>query len=240
MVAQIKTFEPIYLYRYRPLAREEFYEREISAVRDDFLWCSNFLSLNDPMEGSYRGSPNLRNHGRYQFVRDKIFDQKNALGICSFSETHDNGPMWAHYSDQFQGICIAYNFRVLRESIPDECSFVRLSYEEDPYLVTQARVSEGEEVAQRILSSKSHRWLYEREWRLFCAASGKLNLERRCISRVYLGNRMDEQRRTNLLKVLADEHIEAHAMELDGYKLSFRNIKAGKFTTRPGLEDEVD
>lgn len=240
MVAQIKTFEPIYLYRYRPFRQGAVFEREISAIRDNFLWCSNFLSLNDPMEGSYRGCPNLRNHSRYQFVRDRIFDQKSALGICSFSETHDNGPMWAHYSDQFGGICIAYNFQVLRESIPDQCSFVRLSYEEDPYLLTQARASESEEIAQKILSSKSHRWLYEREWRLFCTAPGQLNLERRCISRVYLGNRMDEQRKEDLLKLLEDKHIEAHAMELDGYKLSFKNIETRKFTTRPGLEDEVD
>ncbi len=191
MPGQIKTFEPIYLYRYRSLSGEGACQSEISCIRENYLWCSHFEALNDPMEGSYSSSPNLTNHDRFQFVRDKIYDQKSAFGICSFSETHDNGPMWAHYADQFHGMCIAYNFHELLRALNDQCSFVRVSYEEDPCMVTQGRLSDGE-IAQRILSSKSHRWLYEREWRLFCPSQGRLELGANCISRVYFGNRITD------------------------------------------------
>jgi hypothetical protein len=145
--------------------------------------------------------------------------------------------MWAHYADEFSGICIAYNFRALADALSDQCSFVRISYEEDACLVTQDRLSEGE-IAQRILSSKSHRWLYEREWRLFSSDSRQSNLSKECISRVYLGNRIAEHRKSALLDLLRAKHIEAHAMNLEGYSVSFSEIQNG-FTRRPRLEDEL-
>jgi hypothetical protein len=238
LAAQIKTFEPIYLYRYRPLGEGHFHD-EMSSIRDDYLWCSNFEALNDPMEGSYSSSLNLTNHDRYRFVKDKIYDQKSAFGICSFSETHDNGPMWAHYADQFRGICIAYNFQELQRNLADQCSFVRILYGDEPCMVTQKLLSDGE-TAQRILSSKSYRWLHEREWRLFSPSHDRLPLGANCISRVYVGNRMTDTCKDGLLAVLADKHIEARAMKLDGYRIEFSKLQAKGYTLRPGLEDEID
>jgi len=107
-------------------------------------------------------------------------------------------------------------------------------------MVTQGRLSSDGEIAQRILSSKSHRWLYEREWRLFCPSKDRLDLGTNCISRVYFGNRMTDTCKEKLLAVLDDKHVEARAMKLDGYKIEFSVLPAKGYTLRVGLEDEVD
>ncbi|MBA3448029.1 MAG: DUF2971 domain-containing protein [Pseudaminobacter sp.] len=40
--------------------------------------------------------------------------------------------MWAHYSDEFAGICVAYRFARLREALSDEVTFSRVSYADKP------------------------------------------------------------------------------------------------------------
>jgi hypothetical protein len=239
LAAVIKTFEPIHLYRYRAVDGEARLLRELKSIEENTLWCSSFTSLNDPMEGTYSGSMNLVPHDRFKFVQSRIRDEKSALGICSFSEVHDNGPMWAYYADQFKGICIAYNLECLRSALSEQFSFVRVTYEDKPCMITQRRLSDGE-VALRILSSKSNRWLHEREWRLISPYQHAVTLKCNCISRVFFGNRLSRENRFAVLKLLKKKHIEAREMALNGYEMKFEKLDTGSFTTRPTLEDEID
>jgi hypothetical protein len=182
-MAQSKTFEPRYLYRYRSLEKSEQLDWVISSIANKSLFCSGFKRLNDPMEGSYEASLRLKRLSDYPLIRDRIFGDKMALGVCSFSETNDNSVMWAHYADQFKGVCIEYDFMRLRRLLPDSATFVRVSYNEQS-IVVSSRDKNDTEIAMKILSSKSHRWLYEREWRLICTRVGEEGLSKNCIRKV--------------------------------------------------------
>jgi len=97
--------QPQRLYRYRSL---EKFDREIEAIKERYLYCAPYLDLNDPMEGLFTSSQLLKKSERYREIRRAITDKKAQIGMCSFSEVYDHELMWAHYANQFKGICIAY------------------------------------------------------------------------------------------------------------------------------------
>src|SRR5579863_5320726 len=120
---------PQRLYRYRSLEKEKF-EREIKTIRDAYLYCAPYSELNDPMEGFYTPSSTLRHDERYLAVRQAVRKTKAKLRISSFSEAFDNEVMWAHYAEEFKGICIAYSFASLLSNLTDDVELVRMSYSE--------------------------------------------------------------------------------------------------------------
>lgn len=106
-MAAIESYvKPTELYRYRSLKK---IERELEAIETKFLYCAAFDRLNDPMEGLFHSTPSLRMSQDFISIRGAITEAKANIGICSFSEVHNHGPMWAYYADEFRGICIAYN-----------------------------------------------------------------------------------------------------------------------------------
>ena len=222
-MAQVRTIiEPRYLYRYRSVSGSERLSRELSAIRDAKLWCSHFESLNDPMEGSYEASVKLRTNPDYKRIEGRIFGAKNAIGICSFSETNDHELMWAHYADQFAGICIEYFLPRLLSALDDDIEFVRLNYVEKSIRV-YPKMSNDADLAKRILSTKSHRWLYEREWRMFSSRSGLQRFNgTECISCIYIGNRISDSSREAVLETARDTGIRCKIMSIDGYSIGFK------------------
>lgn len=104
---------PPRLYRYRKVPSLELVERELSAISKDYLWCSHYRGLNDPMEGIYGASIWLTQQPTFKRLVGDIRNQKSSLGICCFSDTYDNELMWAHYTDNYSGICVEYSTKQL-------------------------------------------------------------------------------------------------------------------------------
>lgn len=217
-MAEIVSYvTPSRLYRYRSLKN---LEREIEAIREGYLFCAPYGHLNDPMEGLFSSSARLRQSAKYRTVKNEIVDEKGQIGICSFSEVHDHELMWAHYADQFRGICVAYRFSQLRENLGGENSFVRMFYNEEVptvHLTNEPTI----ELAKMVLSYKNYRWLYEREWRMF-AQRGKASYgDASCVSRVYLGFRITTEHRRKVKRELKRLGIEVRDMSIKKYSMSF-------------------
>ncbi len=218
------TFAPKYLYRYRSLPiRGPIRAQELAAITTPYLWCGDFRRLNDPMEGSYTLGKSDK-HEHYDTIQEVLYARKTSLGVCSFSETNNNGPMWAHYADQFRGVCIEYDLRKLLRSVKSQDdrdrALVRMTYSEDLCQLSLNAPSDRT-APHQVLSYKSHRWLYEREWRLFKSRPGKLPIARGCISHVFVGERMDHVEREKLKRALGPTGIPISGMQLDGYAIAF-------------------
>jgi Protein of unknown function (DUF2971) len=211
--------QPKHLYRYRSINSEERMDRELDSLRDHTLLGSHFERLNDPMEGTYRAGSHLTKHRNYAAIRSHIFDEKAALGVCSFSETNDNPIMWAHYADQFAGICIQYDFGRLLSI--DNVQFARVSYSENAQEISLNNLQDVD-LAKNILSTKGHTWLYEREWRMLSPHSGHPVAARiNCISGIYLGNRIHEDKQDEIKAAVGRKKIPIYKMKLDGYSIKF-------------------
>src|SRR5258708_7001119 len=140
--------------------------------------------------------------------------------IIPFIEVHDNELMWAHYADQYRGICIAYSFAKLLDDLGDDVSFVRMFYNEIVPIVRPSR-QEPNDVAKMVLSYKNYRWLYEREWRMF-SSQGKADYsDKSCATRVYLGSRIAEDKREKIIKAMNSLDIETYDMKIEKNSITF-------------------
>lgn len=220
-MATIESYiQPSTLYRYRPL---KHFDRELEAIKRAAVHCAPYSSMNDPMEGFYTSSKRLRESANYKSIRSLIADNKAMLGICSFSEIHNNELMWAHYADQFRGICVAYRFSSLLSNLGRGVEFIRLTYRENAPTVPSNK--KPEYLAKRVLSCKNYRWLYEREWRMF-AVQGLVTYKRvKCVQCVYLGSRIDPDDSNRITVAMKALGIETRKMSLDKYSMGFDPCK---------------
>ena len=219
-INKVETYViPRYLYRYRSL---KHFKREMNCIKQAYLYCANFRQMNDPMEGFYSESKLLENSEDVEKVRKLILTGKMILGMCAFSEVFNHELMWAHYADQFRGICIAYDFYRLRNALPEGVRFSRLYYNEDaPQVGFSRKQRDDRETAKVILSYKNYRWLYEREWRMFANTGKVIYKDPRCIARVFIGSRVGEWHRSRIEKQLKNMGIPCQIQKLDGYEMRF-------------------
>jgi hypothetical protein len=224
-MANIENYvEPARLYRYRSVSSDEQLERELNAIETSELWFSSFDKMNDPMEGSYRPSTMHKEHPKYDVVMDLLFNQKMSIGICSLSETCNNEIMWAHYADQFKGICIEYSTRRLLGAFPENVDLVRLHYSESEQRIS-SRIPEADRTAKKLLSSKNFKWLYEREWRLLSPSPGANHMRiDNCVTCVFLGSRIEKAKKDQIVRTLGRLNIACKEMKISGYSIKFGEV----------------
>jgi hypothetical protein len=209
--------EPVSLYRYRSVKK---FDRELEVIENAYLHCAPFSVLNDPMEGAFSSSRRVRNAPGYDDLRSAVLDNKAGLRICSFSEVPDHELMWAHYADQFEGICISYDLAKLKEKMDDDVCFVRMFYNEKQPTIHRANRGYAD-LAKMVLSYKSYKWLYEREWRMFATSDRAPYHEVKCVRSVRLGARMSDNLRKKLSRRLNSIGIPVTCMSIRKYQISF-------------------
>ena len=206
---------PQRLYRYRKLSEGRL-DRELDAIESQYLWCSQFNKMNDPMEGFFRRSTEVGASANYKGITEQICADNNKLvGIASLSDTNENELMWAHYAENYMGICIAYETIALLNGLPSNVSLVRLGYDDQPPQILGAK---DYEVAKEILSQKKGSWAYEREWRVLAPSTGRVDIKGKCITHIYLGAQITEGGMNSILERVGNTDIAISAMKVDGYK----------------------
>lgn len=225
-MATIESYvQPLNLYRYRPLGT---FDQEMDAIEHGYLYCTTSRNLNDPMEGRFASSRKFRSSENYPDDKSAIITQKDQIGICSFSEVYDHEVMWAHYAEQFKGICVAYKFSNLLKHLAGNITFTRMYYSEKTPTVRSGN-KQPDELAKMVLSYKNYRWLYEREWRMF-AKPGKVPYQDpKCVTHVYLGYRMEDHVRKQITRRLKKLGIETKTTTIKKYVLSFEAATRLKF-----------
>jgi hypothetical protein len=220
-MAEIKIYAtPSLLFRYRPLTAGTV-DRELAAIREGYVFCPRFDQMNDPMEGLHRESSLFQKAQDYEDRKAAIEAAVNSHGIASFSEVHDHEPMWAHYADQFKGMCVAYRFTRLLSGLPKSAEFVRMAYSEEAPVLLKGRKT-NQQLAKLILSTKTIRWSPEREWRLIRPSSGAAEYgDVGCVQKVYVGARIDPDVLTQVRREMGALGIPVERMEVDQYAMEF-------------------
>jgi hypothetical protein len=197
------------------------FDQELSAILDGYIYCPGFESLNDPMEGKHEHSLALLLQGRTQERYADIEAVKSQLGVASLSEVHDHEPMWAHYAQHFRGMCVIYYVSKLLKGLPDDCDLVRMTYSEKPPILLAERATAADN-AKLTLSTKTTRWMSEREWRLIAPSVGPAYYrDRSTVFRVLLGPRVTENEENTIRSALKALKIPVLKMNVDRYRISF-------------------
>lgn len=213
---------PSRLFRYRSLTRdEEAVDREINAIKGNYIYCSQFFQMNDPMEGFYQSSKILKRRTNYERIARDITDLKSGIGIACFTETKENILMWAHYAANYSGICVSYSTRELISGLSDNVKVVKVAYGDRPPSIYLRHVKDVGGAAVGILSQKKENWAYEREWRLL-GDVGRVSLgPRHAVKAVYFGSRVKRDHYDRLLQEIQGMGIKAFRMNVSGYRHSW-------------------
>jgi hypothetical protein len=218
---------PPLLFRYRSIT-DETVKREISAIKEQYLWCSEYRRLNDPMEGFYKPNVSFRNiaDSDYMSMAREIFNLKQDIGICCFSDTNENELMWSHYAGNYAGICVAYRPQCLIDGLSEDVHLVRLGYGNAPPDITISDTYAGRLAAIKILSHKKSSWGYEREWRLL-GPRGRLEIGgERCVAELYLGSRIARPHKKKILAAFSPISIPIFEMNITDYSHQWSEVAA--------------
>lgn len=218
---------PLYLYRYRSLGRNgSFLNRELDAVKQQYLWCSTFSDLNDPMEGFYSPSALLKAKEDYRDIAQAIYQSKINFGISALSDTYDNELMWTHYADEYKGICVEYYADRMFNQLPLNCTLARVGYVNQPTRISASFDRSFDEAALRILSQKKSSWAYEREWRIL-GPIGRVNMTgfASVVRAIYMGARIPLAHKQRILKAFAGSDVDVWSMTIDGYDHDWERIQ---------------
>lgn len=223
-MAEIEIYaKPSNLFRYRPLGEKT--EREVKALLEGYIYCPAFSDMNDPMEGSYRLSRRFLESPKSPTRQARVKAAFDNAGIASLSEVHDHEPMWAHYADQFRGMCLQYSLNRLLRGLGNDIAITRMMYsEKEPVLLNEA--SNAIDRARLALSSKTVRWSNEREWRIFRKEKGEARYgDLNALTKIFLGSRISHRDETEVRRAARTLNIPVAKMTVDAYSLQFKTIQ---------------
>lgn len=207
------------------MSDEERVDREIDAIAGRYIYCPTFNEMNDPMEGTHSASALFRGEKNYDTTVAELNKAKSTLGIASLSEVYDHEPMWAHYADQFHGMCVAYSLSKLLGELSSKVALVRMNYSEKAPVLLRGRKT-PEDRARLALSTKTIRWMSEREWRIIAPKSGRAQYKTAdCVTRVYLGSRMAAEDQIKVRRKMAKLGIDVCKMHIEEYEIAFRKLR---------------
>jgi hypothetical protein len=144
-------------YKFRSSSQLPF---ALDIIFNNRLYCSDWRTLNDPMEGmfvySYKGTDERDPKDQVA----QIVARKRRIKVCSLSKTFDCHLLWAHYASGFDGLAIEVD-------LPDRSPNIKsIEYRGVFATVSLDGSLAASRAAQQILSSKYQEWSYEQEVRI--------------------------------------------------------------------------
>ena len=230
---------------------------------DNLMYLRNIGDLNDPFEGDLL--VNLKNiyinmtydeylklnkdkmeaiEKQIKINEKKLLEEgwenyKRTINIACFSEKNDINPMWTHYGDDHEGICIQYNFKE-NKNFKDQCMPINYINNTNNDTVIE-KIQRGGFVKNRLIwevfLKKSEDWGYEKEWRLiydkqvpkkittiFCDNANKKYIPFLKPEAVYLGLRIKEEDRRSIIDMCNFNNIKIYQMNKDNSNYNLKSI----------------
>lgn len=197
-----------YLYKYRSLSNPK---RFLEMLVNNKLYGALFTELNDPMEGYFAYSPNID-----KGTKDRLKNARKSTYICSFSKRENIGLLWAHYADEYKGVCIKLKVKFT--------VWERLEVD-----YTETKLRPNEKITNTdLFRFKSAPWSYEEEVRYVNYPKAK---SKRCsrylavdIAAIYMGYKMDDKEFDMWEKVIKkiDERIDVKKIKKKDLDFGFK------------------
>lgn len=224
-------------YTEKCVNEEEENNKKITSIRDNKIWLSTYNNLNDPFELSalYIDEEKLNKVGWPIDDVKTIFEGfKKSFLIGSFTTHLENClPMWAHYANNHQGICVEYD-------VEDSSYLYKVSYENSRipiasiithiidgyYLEEEGKNADVDMYLSSVLHSaciKDKSWSYEDEFRILYPNLNKTNYGQLIdideiglkICAVYTGINCNATYKNTLKSICKDLNCKLYKMNID-------------------------
>lgn len=199
---------PKLIYKYKPIVQIDDLLRIIDIFRCNHIYLPTYRQLNDPLEGSgfnieipgYTGM-SIAIAGEEE--RSPIEERKMKYRILSLSKKCDSPQLWAHYANNYQGICLCFSTDKTFSSIRE------VAYPDDRDNV----IVKDEEIEKTVFDGfffKQSGWSYEEEWRVVkredeCSDNYYLNFDQDEVKGVILGDKMEKNLRDFLISEIPED-----------------------------------
>ncbi len=159
------------LFKFRPITTANELARLIDSINNNRIYYPDYKKLNDPLESTgYQVEPSgwagkgiiRAADEEYSYVAEK----RSKYKILSLTEDCFSPCMWAHYTNDFEGVCIGYWKKGVFESAR------KLTYLSDAIHAKSTNEygivpdDKFDEELEESFYYKHSDWSYEKEWRI--------------------------------------------------------------------------
>lgn len=240
-----RLYIPNTLYKYYSLNdNRKLNKQKFNTLQSQQIFMSKIKDFNDPFDGKafFYDSKKLADIKRLEHVGGKIIDDFTAFhrGTALTENNTSCMPMWAHYANNHQGFCVAYDMKNPANTTLAGCTFPiqytdeRLditSFMKEYVSMVSAEVdrqsAQGRRqilindlsliyVAQFLCNIKHSTWSYEKEFRCTAGAQAKGMPYIDAIPKaIYIGISCSEQNRKKLVEIASTLLIPVYQMRLN-------------------------
>lgn len=247
----IRLYIPATLYKFYSLTNDEILNgQKLSTLRKKQVYMSAISDFNDPFDGkafyydpkSLAGIKRLEAHGGRLIDDFTVFNRGTA-----FTENDTSCmPMWAHYSNNHRGYCVAYDMKVpenlsLSASMfPIQYTDQRLDitshmkkYAEMTAAETDRQIAQGNKeilindisiiyLAAYLCNIKQLTWQYEKEFRCTIAANAEGAPYVTAVPKaIYVGMNCTKENRDELMLIARQLAVPIYQMQLNELSENF-------------------
>lgn len=183
--------KPRYVYKYKSVSNKTDLMRVLDIIESKRIYLPQYGQLNDPLEGSvmclwlsgYAGS----GISMAADVEDNyVKEQKEKYRILSLGEKNNDPLMWAHYADDYKGVCLCFQvddrFKKLK----------KVDYYEDKIDIRiEGGKNEIKKYVEESFFKKLNGWSYEKEWRLLKPVKQEYFDVNHSLCGIIIGHNMD-------------------------------------------------
>lgn len=236
---------PNLLFKFYSLSdNQELNENKLQTLNNQEIFMSDIKEFNDPFDGKafYYRHGELAKYPRLAHVNGRMIDDFTGfIKATSLTENDMNClPMWAHYSNNHKGYCVAYNMRDSRNSALSACTFP-VQYTDQRLDITSLMEKYADNIslqmdmlggkkqhqiliddlsiiyiAQFMYNVKQLSWQYEREYRCSMGATAEgMPFCHAAPEAIYIGMNCSEEHRRRLVSIAQNLAIPAYQMIFD-------------------------
>ena len=174
------------LFKYLP-----FNNNTIASLMQGYFWLTNPADFNDPFDCN---KTVIVDYEHPEHLKDKARNYFEDVGICSFSDRQNNPLMWAHYTNNYNGIMLEFSFNEFEGFLFPE-RFKSLEWKKVIYPTRITGLHKGFPLSEMILlTSKIKNWEYENEWRIIAKLENTENrylpFPREALKNIYIGHNL--------------------------------------------------
>lgn len=234
---------PDVLYKYYSLTNDKcLNEKKLDTLQRMQIYMSDIKDFNDPFDGKafYYNPEELRNIEPLSSSGGRLIDDFTVFhkGTALTENDMNCMPMWAHYSNNHEGYCVAYDMREPKNLPFSACTFP-VQYTEQRLDITSymknyataisteidSQISKGNKqilindfsliyLAQYLCNVKHLSWQYEREFRCTMGAKAEGMPYTEAIPKaIYVGMKCNEEHEEKLIEIARQQMIPIYKMK---------------------------
>lgn len=196
------------LFKYKPINSKDQLDRIIDSINNNRLFFPDYKKLNDPLESSgyvielagYAGKGAISAvDGEDRFVAERRQQYK----ILSLTENCFSPSMWAHYTSEYNGICIGY---WKKKSFSSARKLTYINEAVQAKTADHLGLVDLDNLDQEVYESffyKLSDWSYEKEWRIVSKQEDRfLNYDSDDLACIIFGENLSDEIRSIIINSL--------------------------------------